>query len=297
MIRALRLLLWLALLAAAGGWFLTRPERLDAAALEGATGDPQQGAPVFAAAGCANCHIAPDATITDSAPVLSGGRSFATPFGTFRAPNISPDPEYGIGSWSDAEIVQAIMKGVRPDGAHLYPVFPYAAYARAEPSDILSLVAYLRTLPPSSRPSQPHDMVFPFSVRRGLGLWKLMFLRDGWAVAGDLDPAAQRGRYLAEALAHCSECHTPRNALGGPERSRWLAGAPNPVGKGEIPNITPAELDWSAADIAYYLESGFTPDFDTAGGHMALVVQSLAQLPGDDRAAIAAYLKAVPPAE
>jgi mono/diheme cytochrome c family protein len=110
-------------------------------------------------------------------------------------------------------------------------------------------------------------------------------------------PELEAGRYLAEALAHCGECHTPRNAMGGLDRSRWLAGAPNPSGEGRIPNITPAALDWSAADIAEYLKSGFTPEFDTAGGSMAAVVAGTSRLSDADRAAIAAYVKAVPPVE
>ena len=114
-------------------------------------------------------------------------------------------------------------------------------------------------------------------------------------MGGGLTPEQERGRYLAEGLAHCGECHTPRNAAGGLLPKRWLAGAPNPDGKGQIPNITPAELTWSQADLVEYFTSGFTPDYDTAGGQMAHVVANLAKLPQADREAIAAYLQAVPP--
>ena len=159
------------------------------------------------------------------------------------------------------------------------------------------LVAHLRTLPPSQVESLPHDVPFPFSIRRGIGLWKRLNLNEDWVVEGDLTAQQQRGRYIAEALSHCGECHTPRGPLGGLDHARWLSGAPNPSGEGRIPDITPAGLDWSESDIAYYLETGFTPDFDTAGAEMAMVVSELAKLPTEDRAAIAAYLKAVPPAE
>ena len=118
-----------------------------------------------------------------------------------------------------------------------------------------------------------------------------------WAAADTGDESLDRGRYLAEALGHCAECHTPRNALGGLDRGRWMGGAPNPSGKGTIPNLTPAALKWSAPDIAYYLETGFTPDFDSVGSHMVAVVENFAKLPPEDRAAVAAYLKALPPVE
>jgi mono/diheme cytochrome c family protein len=128
-------------------------------------------------------------------------------------------------------------------------------------------------------------------------VWKLLFARGDFVLAEAETEQVARGRYLAEALGHCGECHTPRNALGGLDRARWLAGAPNPSGQGRIPNITPGRLRWSEADIASYLKTGFTPEFDSAGGHMAEVVRNLSHLPDADLAAIAAYLKAVPPVE
>ena len=115
---------------------------------------------------------------------------------------------------------------------------------------------------------------------------------------GDHTTGRQRGRYLVEALGHCGACHTPRNFLAGPDFSRWLGGAPSLEGDGRVPNITPSRdglESWSTADIAYYLKSGFTPDFDTVGGAMVDVQENLARLPDADREAIAAYLKAVPP--
>lgn len=292
--RWLTALIALALIGAGVFWLLTLPGKLPAALAEGPPGDAERGAEVFAAAGCASCHIAPETT-ADAKPVLAGGQRFVSPFGTFIAPNISPDPQAGIGAWSDSEIMNAVMRGVGPQGQHLYPAFPYTTYGRAAPGDIRDLIAYWRTLPASAAPSLPHQLGFPFNIRRGLGLWKLLFLRDDWVLAEAPDPQIERGRYLVEALGHCAECHTPRGLLGQPDYSRWLGGAPNPAGEGRIPNITSAGLSWSAADIAEYLKSGFTPDFDTAGGAMAEVVKNTALLTDNDRAAIAAYLKAVPP--
>lgn len=275
----------------AAGFALTRPQPLPDNSLAGITADPARGAIVFAAAGCASCHRAPD---MDDGP-LAGGRAFASDFGTFYAPNISSDPVHGIGDWTDVQLASAIQRGVSPDGAHYYPAFPYTAYAKATTQDIADLIAHLRTLPADATSNRPHDVGFPFNIRRSVGAWKWLYSNDDWVLGGDLTAEQERGRYLAEALGHCAECHTPRNALGGLDRDRWLAGAPNPSGDGRIPNITPAALNWSAQDIAIYLESGFTPDFDTAGGTMADVVLNTAKLSDADRAAIAAYLKAVPP--
>ena len=120
-------------------------------------------------------------------------------------------------------------------------------------------------------------------------------MNTGWVVAGDLPAPAARGRYIAEALAHCGECHTPRNPIGSLKRGEWLSGAPNPSGKGTIPNITPGDLDWTEAEIVEYLTTGFTPDFDSVGGLMAHVVENMARLPESDRQAVAAYLKQVLP--
>ena len=273
------------------GAVATRPRPLPQDALAGLTGDPVHGAQVFAAAGCASCHAAEDGP----PEVLSGGKAFVSDFGTFHAPNISMDGAAGIGDWTDVQIASAVMRGVGADGAHLYPAFPYAAYHHADLQDIADLIAHLRTLPADPTPSVPHDLAFPFNIRATLGVWKMLYLRDGWVLADAPTDQIARGRYLVEALAHCGECHTPRDVLGGLKTGEWLSGAPNPSGEGRIPNITPGGLSWSEGEIAEYLSSGFTPDFDTAGGEMAEVVTNTAQLTAEDRAAIAAYVKAVPP--
>jgi len=292
----LTILLTCAVLGAGVFWFLTRPAGLPADFAAGLTPNVKAGALVFAAGGCASCHAAPKAE-GDAKLVLAGGLAFPSDFGTFYAPNISPDSQHGIGSWSVNQFARAVTQGVSPEGAHYYPAFPYTAYLHMAAQDLIDLHAYMRQLPPSSTPSKPHDVGFPFNIRRGLGLWKALYVDEAYVISDALPEDATRGRYLVEGLAHCAECHTPRDRFGGLDRDRWLAGTPNPSGKGQIPNITPAKLDWSAADIAYYLSSGFTPDFDSAGGEMAEVVSNLAQLPDSDRAAIAAYLKAVPEVE
>ncbi|PTX53144.1 mono/diheme cytochrome c family protein [Gemmobacter caeni] len=286
----------LALLAAGTGWWLTAPKPLPDSTFAGVTGDATHGEQVFTAAGCASCHMAPGAE-GEAQRVLSGGQRFASPFGTFLAPNISPDPTHGIGGWTLAQFGNAVMRGVSPEGEHYYPAFPYSAFNKMTVQDLADLKAFMDALPPDATPSLPHEVGFPFNIRRSLGGWKLLFLRDDWVIDGTLSEPETRGRYIAEALAHCGECHTPRNLLGGLERGRWLAGAPNPSGQGTIPNITPAKLGWSEDEIVEYLTSGFTPEFDSVGGHMAHVVENMSRLPESDRQAVAAYLKKVPASE
>ncbi|MGB0504701.1 MAG: cytochrome c [Pikeienuella sp.] len=272
--------------------FLTSPEKIDPAELTGLTGDPVRGELVFHAGGCASCHAAPNAE-GEAKLTLSGGRAFASPFGTFYAPNISPSAE-GIAGWSDEDMVNAMKFGTSPEGSHYFPAFPYGSYSRAELGDIVDLKAFMNGLPSDPTESKAHDVGFPFNIRRTLGGWKLLFMSDEPLLAEADTELLKRGRYLAEALGHCGECHTPRNALGGLQTDQWLGGAPNPSGKGRIPNITPGKLTWDDVDILEYLTSGFTPEYDVVGGHMAEVVENLAKLPDSDRAAIVAYLKAVP---
>ncbi len=290
--RALKILAILVIIGLAAFWWLTRPGRIDPTDLAGLSGDAARGEMVFWVGGCASCHAAPKAE-GDARLVLSGGLAFESPFGTFFAPNISPDPTHGIGGWSVEDLANAMQHGSGPDGAHYYPAFPYTSYARAKLSDIADLHAFLATLPASDSQSQAHDVGFPFNIRRSLGGWKLLFARTDWVrdVSGE---ELERGRYLVESLGHCGECHTPRNALGGLDYSRWLQGAPTPDGKGKVPALTPDKLDWSALDIASYLATGFTPEYDVAGGEMADVVQNLAHLPESDLQAITAYLQALP---
>lgn len=283
-----------ALLGLAGFILLSAPDRVDAKAYAGLSGNAATGEAVFWAAGCASCHAAP-AAAGDDMRVLAGGQSFASPFGTFLAPNISPDPEAGIGGWTLEQFANAVTQGVSPTGAHLFPALPYSAYNKMQPQDVADLKAFMDTLPASAEPNKPHEIGFPFNIRRSLGIWKRLFVTEDWVITGDLTPAQTRGRYITEALAHCGECHTPRNALGGLQRDKWLSGAATPDGKGKTPNITSAKLTWSEAEIVEYLTSGFTPEFDSVGGHMAHVVDNMARLPESDRKAVAAYLKLVPP--
>lgn len=277
----------------AAGLAVTGATPIGDTSLAALDGDPANGESVFVASGCASCHAAPDAE-ADAKLILAGGQRFESDFGTFIAPNISSHPEAGIGDWSLVDFASAVKRGVSPDGQHYYPAFPYASYVHMTDQDVVDLWAYWQTLPADATPSRQHEVGFPFNIRRSVGVWKQLYLTDDWVMTEAASPEVERGRYLVEALDHCGECHTPRDALGGLDRSAWLAGAPNPTGRGTIPSLTPDDLTWDPIEIAYYLETGFTPEFDSAGGHMVAVIENFAKLPASDREAVAAYLKALP---
>ena len=295
-----RITIALAALAVAGVvvfLWLTRPDPLPEATLAALPpGDAARGEGVFWAGGCASCHAAPGAE-GEAKLVLAGGHRLKTPFGTFVAPNISPNAKHGIGTWTAGDFANAMLRGLSPRGEHYYPAFPYTYYARMDVADVADLFAYLKTLPEDPTPWAGNELSFPFNVRRGLGLWKVLHLDPAPVTASSSDPAIERGRYLVEGAAHCGACHTPRNALGGPDRDRYLAGGPAPEGKGRVPGLRPGQLEWSASDIVESLTSGFTPEYDSLGGSMADVVHNTSRLPDADRAAIAAYLKSLAPLE
>jgi mono/diheme cytochrome c family protein len=249
---------------------------------------------MFHAGGCAECHATPG---SKDKTKLGGGLALKSPFGTFNVPNVSPDSKHGIGAWTEAQFVTAVMKGTSPSGTHLYPAFPYGSYAHMRIEDVRDLFAYMRTLPPVESDVPPHALRFPFNIRRGIGLWKLLYLDER---PFSPDPARSeawnRGAYLVNGPVHCAECHSPRNLLGGIVESQRFAGGPDPEGRGWIPNISPKGIgDWSEKDVAYMLESGLTPEGDSVGGSMAAVVRNTAQLSPDDRMAIAVYIKSLPP--
>ncbi len=277
-------------------WFLTIPGSVPESALSPHTPNLENGRTVFFAGGCASCHATPG---QDDRTRLGGGLALNSPFGTFYAPNISPHPRDGIGAWTEAQFATAMVKGASPHGRHYYPAFPYSFYQRMRMEDVRDLFAYLKTLPAAEGRVRGHDLPFPFNVRRGVGLWNLLYL-DGRTFTPDPTKSEQlnRGAYLVEALAHCAGCHSPRNILGGIVAAQRYAGGPNPTAQGWVPNITPRGLkDWSDKDIAYLLETGLTPEGDSVGGNMAAVIRNTSQLTPADRMAIAAYIKSLPPVE
>jgi len=287
-------LLGAATLLAMAAWMLTAPQPLPADAVAKGPGNAAAGARIFNAGGCASCHAAKGAKGLDRLN-LGGGAALDTPFGRFQPPNISPGPD-GIGGWSLADFDNAMRRGVAPDGRHYYPAFPYASYARMTAADVANLFAYLKSLPTVAGRAPDSQVTFPYNIRRGIGLWKRLYLNDKPVVTlpASAPPEARAGQYLVEGPGHCGECHTPRDRLGGSDHARWLAGGPDAEGKGRVPALTPDRLRWSAGEIADYLKTGFTPDYDSVGGTMVEVQANMASLPDADRAAIAAYLKALP---
>jgi mono/diheme cytochrome c family protein len=289
-------------------WGLTIPATVPATALPPYTPDIGNGRTMFDIGGCASCHATPNAAPAKVERTrLGGGLALKSPFGTFYAPNISPDVVDGIGHWTEADFVSALWKGTSaPLEEHLFPAFPYTSYLHMQLTDVRDLFAYLKTLPPVPSRAPPHDLAFPFNIRRLLGLWKLLFLRGGPFVA---DPSTSaklnRGAYLVNGPGHCAECHSPRNFLGGIIESERFAGGPTPDAQGWVPNITPAGLQhwskedmaWSEKDIASFLDDGMNPAGDYAGGSMAEVVRNTTLLSAADRAAIAAYIASLPPRE
>ena len=190
---------------------------------------------IFYAGGCASCHAAPEAKGEDKLK-LAGGLELNTPFGLFRVPNISPDPETGIGGWSTLDFVNAVMRGVSPGGAHFYPAFPYASYARMRIEDVIDLKAFMDTLPPVSNRVAGHELGFPFNIRRGVGLWKRLYLSDAPVLAlADASEAVRRGQYLVEGPGHCGECHTSRDFDGRAEEGAVARRRAESRGQGRHP--------------------------------------------------------------
>ena len=295
---ARRIILALLFAGAAGlaayGWLTAPPQRWSASAAY--TPNAANGEIIFNAGGCSSCHAVPN---QPDRLKLGGGVAIASPFGTFYAPNISPDPDDGIGRWSEADFVNAVRKGISPDGTHYFPAFPYTSYAHATVPDVRDLFAFLKTPQPVKGKVRDHDVPFPFNIRRNVGIWKLLFFDDRLIVPDQSRPPSwNRGAYLVNSFGHCAECHTSRNFLGGIIASQRFAGGPNPEGEGWVPNITQKGIgDWSKTDTSDFLENGVTPDGDSAGGAMVRVIKNTSQLKPADRDAIAEYVKSLPPVE
>ena len=282
-------------LALAAFWFLTIPETVPVSALGPRTPALANGKTMFHAGGCASCHAVPK---QEDKTKLGGGLALGSPFGTFYVPNISSDRTDGIGAWSEAQFVTAMVKGTSPTGEHLFPAFPYTSYQRMTLDDLRDLFAYLKTLPPVTGKARDHALPFPFNIRRTLGLWKFLFL-DGRPFTPNPSQSAEwnRGAYLVNAPGHCAECHSPRNMLGAIKRNLRFTGGPSPDGQGGVPNITQQKLkNWTVKDIADTLTTGMTPDADFVGGSMVEVVRNTSQLSEADREAMATYVKSLPAA-
>jgi mono/diheme cytochrome c family protein len=251
----------------------------------------ERGEYLFHLAGCSGCHT------QAHGPLLAGGGALETPFGTFYAPNITPDLATGIGRWRAVDLVRALRDGRAPDGHAYLPVFPYPSYTHLHRKDMLAIYAYLRSVPTVVRPRRPAAAWY---WRGGVAAraWQRAFFTPGDAY--DWEDAATRGRYLATALGHCGECHTPRDRFGVPIAKLQFAGTDTGPDGDPVPNITPDREHgigtWRASALRDFFSLGMKPDGDLAGGAMSDVIDVTTQyLTPEDTDALIAYLRAIPP--
>ena len=252
----------------------------------------EKGKYIFHASGGCSCHTD---TKNDGA-FLAGGRPINTPFGTFFGTNISPDPATGIGKWTDEDFVRAMTKGLSPEGNHYFPVFPYTSFHNITQEDLIALKAYLFSIPAVNQKNIPHDLILPFGRQALLMIWKNVVWSPQTFISNpEQTKSWNRGAYIAQALAHCGECHTPRNLLGGLKTYLHFSGSKEGP-EGELaPNITPHKItgigDWTKVDISYFLETGMKPDGDYTQGLMAEVIEhGYYYLKVEDLDAVAEYL-------
>ena len=285
----------LATLAVAGAalFFVLTRARPRSLALPPHAPDHARGETLFHVGGCLGCQAPGKGTGDPELP--SGGAPFATPFGTFYPQNLTPDPDTGLGRWTDADFVHAMREGISPDGRHYFPAFPYASYARMPVEDLLDLRAYLKSLAAVRSPSRPPDVPLVSLARRSVGLWKLRGLD---ARTYEPDPSKgevwNRGAYLVNGPGHCGECHTPRDVFMVPDERRALAGGKHPAGEGDVPSLRDLigrERYTNAADLGLALRFGETYGYEhLSSGGMAVVQQNLARLPEPELQAIVEYL-------
>lgn len=288
-LKAFAILAALVLVAMGIGHFITRveesPPEFSSALLANASSE--RGEYVVAVAGCKTCHTQED----PGAQPYAGGRPIETPFGSIFSPNITPDLETGIGAWSLTDFEQALRQGISPSGRHYFPAFPYTSYAGMSDGDVADAYAFLQAQTAVVAPNSGNALWPPFSWRYLQRYWKYLYFSEP-------EPALGRGAYLVEALAHCGECHTPRSWIGGSLKDFAMSGS---RGAGSLaPNLTSHREQglgkWSEGSWAFFLKTGFKPDFDDVQGPMAEVIEhSTSQMTDEDRIAIAVYFRSLPP--
>jgi len=282
--------------AAVACWLASAPATGPASTLPLHRPDLANGQALFHAGSCLYCHRPPEAAAGLDPALPSGGAPFHTPVGTFYPENLTPDPETGLGRWSETDFVRAMARGVSPHGRHYFPAFPYASFRFMRTEDLLDLRAYLMSLPRVRSQPRAADVPLAALARRGVGLWKRIGLRGGPPFVPDPARSASwnRGAYLANAPGHCGECHTPRNLLMVPDVSRHLAGGPHPAGEGKVPSLRGLVVRHrykDAADLALALQFGESYGYDKlSSGGMGAIQSNLARLPAADLRAIADYL-------
>jgi mono/diheme cytochrome c family protein len=253
----------------------------------------QRGEYLARAGDCISCH-----TARGGAP-YAGGYRLDTPFGYLLAPNITPDPDTGIGRWSADDFYRAMHDGVNRLGQDMYPAMPYDFYTKITREDSDALFAFLRGVEAVKQPVEINHLRFPFNQRWSMAVWRELYFTEGTFRTEPRKPASwNRGAYLVEGLGHCSACHSPRNALGGIEKDKAYTGASIDgwFALDLSSNLHTGLGAWTAAEIASYLKTGASPGRTTALGPMAEVVRnSLAYLSDADLGAMAEYLKSIPP--
>ncbi len=276
-------------------WLVSAPHPLNADALPaGYTPDAKRGEVMYNAGGCHSCHLPPkDSTIDASLP--AGGAPLKTPVGVLYPPNITPDPDTGIGNMTDIEFVNAMQKGLGRDGQHLIPAFPYTSYAHMKVEDVLDIKSYLATLQLTNNAVPAHEVIALPLVRRGLGAWKRIAFDETKTIDDPSQSASwNRGRYLVNGPGHCNECHTPRNALMASDMSQYLSGGPHPDGTGKVPslkNLVGRQKYKDAADLVSAFQNGEGLGYEhMSSGGMGAVQSNLAKLPEADVKAIAEYI-------
>jgi mono/diheme cytochrome c family protein len=276
-------------------WLLSAPRPLTAADIPQHTGDVANGERLYHAAGCFSCHQpSPDLKNVD-ASLPAGGAPLTTPVGTLYPLNLTPDPETGIGNWTDLQFLNAVMRGISPEGEHLIPALPYTSYAHMKPEDVLDIRAYLASLPAVTSPEREAEIPAAPLLRRGIGLWKWVGLdTTPWTPDTSQSDSWNRGSYLVNGPGHCQECHTPRNAFMALDTSQAFAGGPHPEGKGRVPSLRgmiERGRYTDAADLASALQYGGALGYDKlASGGMGQVQRNISMLPESDIQAIADYI-------
>ena len=273
----------------------TRTHPLSATDIPAHIANLENGKNLYNAGGCISCH-APGPGLTGvSTDVPAGGKPFKTPIGILYPPNLTPDPETGLGNWTETDFVNAMQKGISPAGEHLIPAFPYTSYAHMKITDVLDIKAYLGTLAPVKNAATPHDIPLAMVVRRGLGLWKYIgFDETPWTADTTKSESWNRGSYLVNGPGHCNECHTPRTIFMASDNSRKFMGGPHPEGKGTVPSIRSLIERGrykDVADLVLAFQNGEELGYShMSSGGMGDVQSNIAKLPEADVKAIAEYV-------
>ena len=276
-------------------WVLTQSHPLSATDIPRHSTNLENGKLLYTAGGCISCH-APGPGLKDVAvDVPAGGKPLKTPIGILYPPNLTPDPDTGLGNWTETDFVNAMQKGISPSGEHLIPAFPYTSYARMKITDVLDIKAYLATLQPVKNSTPSHDIPALALMRRGVGLWKILgFDEPPWTPDPSQSESWNRGSYLVNGPGHCNECHTPRNFFMASDNARKFMGGSHPEGKGTVPSLRgliERGRYKDVADLVLAFQNGEVLGYDhMSSGGMGEVQSNLAKLPEADVKAIAEFV-------